>query len=343
MRELNQSENYDETGFDEDGEMDEADEDTSTHPTTIMGIPMTGFIIGVAVILIVIVLLVVVATRKNSGSSDDDIIYAQNPASNGVTQVFSNFEAVGYINSASPQFGDTIISLNGGVYGVLAEAGNTLLTDDMGKGLGYVTLTETATPDTSSSTSSSQSLIYTEEQVKELRKYGYTGDEIEFSSANSIQFDALIEEAQLLQDEAAKEALARMSDSASEEFQSMVSSTQYCMPYQEYHPAMLEEEGYLNYTGSYIVNADYEKIPTYGYQLRIKVKIANGTYVFMDMSPGRYGSLPDTGNIVVEVQYTKYGNLDHYQLYITDIIERDITTLTVNPEDSGVNLDDAIQ
>ena len=351
MREMSQGETYDESEFEEGADLDtEASEDTSTNITTIYGIPKHIFIIVVAAVLLVLIFIVVLALRKNS-KSDSDVVepnagdyYEVSTPSIETTDCFVGSEYVGYI-SGSAYYGANIYASAGNVYATLQQTGEVAVTDPFGTVLGYVSGTgvvDTAPTDTTPTTDMS-SLSLSEESMKLLRKYGYTGDEIKLAVEAGLSTDDLIAEAQLLHDELAKESLERMADHASEEFQSIINTTQYCMPYQEYFSTMWDQEGYINEQGSYVVNADYEKIPTYGYQLRVKVKIANGTYAFLDVLPQRYGSMPDSGNIVVQVNYMLFGQApDHVQFYITSIVERDITNLTVNPQDSGIDLNTII-
>lgn len=349
MREMEQNDYYDESEFEEGADLDtEAEEDTSTKINKLWGVPVSGFILGAVIVLILIIAVVVIGMKKNSGSSADIVQPDTSVTTVSRTECYANFTKVGYIDGAAT-VGATVYSVDGSVLGTLEASGATSIKDDWGAVLGYVT-SPNLEPDVATNTSPQSTVTNTvnssgfdEDTIKQLRKYGYTGDEIELAASSGVDPELLIQEAQLLYDEEAKAALERMSDSASEEFKGMVNTTQYCMPLQEFVPVDVMVQGYIREQHSYIVNADYEKIPTYGYQLRVKVKIANGTYAFMDIDPTRYASMPDSGNIVVEVFYTLYGpNAESVQFYITDLIEKDITTLTVNPEDSAVNLNDVI-
>ena len=343
MLEMQQSDTYEEdnaqVGPDESAE---ADEDTSTHISSIWGIPIPVLIMICAGVIVLIIAGVVITTRKPkesaakrlAASTEQPVTSApvqSTPAPSAKTEVFVDGQSYGYI-TGTPQPGAFVFAEDGSALAVLAESGDTVLMDASGNVVGYVAAS-------ASSATSSANTIDTAVAEK-LRMYGYTGDEIELAMKTNANIDDLIAQAQELQDIAAKEALARVSDSASDEYKEMVSSTMYCMPYQQFKSFAINDPNVHNATGSYIVNADYEKIPTYGYQLNIKVKIANGTYAFMPIQPQRYMSLPDSGNIVVKVEYAILGpSHEDTNFYITNITEVDITTLTVNPEDSGIDLE----
>lgn len=350
MREMEQNDVYDESEFEEGEDLDvEAEEDTSTKITSLWGIPVKGFILGGVIVLLIIIAIIVIAMKKNGSSGSSDVVLPNTAQTTARTQCYANFVNIGYTEGVA-NIGSTLYALDGSVIGTIESSGATTIKDDWGSVLGYVTSAslqpdaqDTVSTSENSTTSSDNSDSVDDETVLTLRKYGYTGDEIELAISAGANTDELIDAAKALQDVAAKEALERMSDTASEEFQLLVNTTQYCMPLQEFLPVDVMVPGFTRVDNTYLVNADYEKIPTYGYQLRVKVKIANGTYAFMDINPTRYAQMPDSGNIVVEVHYTLYGpDEDHIQFYITDLVERDITTLTVNPEDSAVNLDDVI-
>ena len=342
MREMNQGEVYREMDVDEDYDV-EASEDTSSSITKIYGIPKNIFILIAAAVIVLLIAVIVIALRKNiGGSSSDDVV---KPSSSTTQQTNSAIDSAVYVYSKcignTPdglRVGAVVYAEDGTVVGTIDSVGDHPVTDIFGELIGYmsgINATPPATPEPVK--------YYDNTTVELLRKYGYTGDEIDEASKSNADVDALVEAAKALQDEAAKEAIARMMDTASDEYRQLINTTQYCMPYQEYVSVPWTTEGYVNRDGSYIVNADFEKIPTYGYQLRIKVKIANGTYVFMDVAPERYYEMPDSGNIVVRVDYTVYGcEPDDVQLYITSVTEKDITTLTVNPEDSAIDINDAI-
>lgn len=344
MREMQQNDTYDESELPEDMDLEsEGEEDTSTNMTTIFGLPVKMVVLAGAAVLLFVIAIMVFMLR--SDNSKDDIVYPNSSVYVDTPATSANSSVECYVHNiyvGTTSDNSMIYDDSGNLYNVITSTGNTPVTDLFGNILGYV-YTETASSDSASNSSYSDSPAFDSQTIETLRKYGYTGDEIELAAETGMNAEEMIAKAQALQDEAAKEALKRMSDHASEEFQQIINSTQYCMPEQVYVAANWQDEGYVNETGSFIVNSDYEKIPNYGYQLRIKVKIANSTYVFMDVSPQRYMSMPDSGNIVVQVSYQLWGpSQEDLQFYVTEVTERDITNLTTNPQDSATNLSDII-
>lgn len=176
-----------------------------------------------------------------------------------------------------------------------------------------------------------------------LKSYGYTGDEIELAQSLGLSVEQLVSAAQAKRDEVTAESLERMSDHASKEFQLMYDYSQYSMPHYKYYPIDDYADTWVLKEGSFMVNSDYEKCPTYGYQLQLKVKVANNTYAYMPVTPQRWKELDDEGNMVVTVYYTLYGpTKKKAHLYITDIIEVDTTKHSVNASDSGSSLSDLV-
>ena len=187
-------------------------------------------------------------------------------------------------------------------------------------------------------------LNVTSEEDLSLRSYGYTGDEIELARQVGIPTETMIDAATKLREESIKADYERMSDSASDEFKTMKKFSIFGSKEIKYYPILAEDVDYVYTEGSFVVNADYDKCPTYGNQLTLRVKIANATYAFMVVSPGRWAKLPQSGNIVVEVSYQYYGPSDaKSNMYITSIREVETTSHTVSPEDNGVDIDDLIR
>lgn len=166
------------------------------------------------------------------------------------------------------------------------------------------------------------------EEIQKLRGLGYTGDEIDFAIQNGFDTQALIDAAQGLRDKEAEEALHRMSSSALEpEFKFILDATYMGQPghdFVSYKNASIGSYEYDNV--SITINADYEKCPVYGLQLQLKCKIADDQYVWYQIDPMRYAELPDSGNIVLRVDYVIYG--DYF--YVTDIVETNSTLNTID-------------
>lgn len=345
MQEMNQGEDYEEQGFGEEFDYeDEGTEDTHAGFDTFWGIPKKMFFIGVAVAVILLLGAVLIMTRGRSSSDEDDPSVLPDTTlttddtfvdtTNVTTQCYdASGNLIGSCDGLTDGF--SIYDENYNDIGYIDAAGSMQFYDSTGNLLGSYS------PAGNSGDSSSTDPISVSEDDKLLRKMGYTGDEIELAKSTGVSVDTLVEAAEALHDEAAKEALTRMSDSASEEFQHIVNNSIFCMPEVQFEAFDSNVDSSRKYTGSYIVNADYEKVPTYGNQLWIKVKIANGTFAFYLVTPERWETLPDTGNIVMQVSYTMYGT-NNINMYITDLNEIDTTKITVNPEDSGAELSDIL-
>lgn len=177
-----------------------------------------------------------------------------------------------------------------------------------------------------------------------LKSYGYTGDEIALAQSLGLSVEQLVSAAQVKRDAVTAESLERMSDHASKEFQLMYDYSQYSMPHYNYYPIDDYADTWVLKEGNFMVNSDYEKCPTYGHQLQLKVKVANNTYAYMNVTPQRWKELDDEGNMVVSVHYSLYGpTKKKSHLYITDIVEVDTTKHSVNASDSGSSLSDLVE
>lgn len=149
-----------------------------------------------------------------------------------------------------------------------------------------------------------------EDTIKELRKWGYTGDEIEQALKEDADTDAMIADAKKLRQEAAQEAMIE----ASPEYQNLLNST------------WLGGEEIQLSSGMNVVNnvsehkevVDYVKcLPARGCQLFIKVTLDDGHSAFMYVTPERWNKLANSGNMVVSVSTIDYGGA----LIVTNLSE----------------------
>ncbi len=360
---LKQGEEYEEDEVLEDYD-EEGSEDTEAKLTTIAGIPIKFLVIGGAVLLLLLIGVIVFSLH---GSGDDDIVMPeeqveapQDVAQTPVAQTQPTSTPIEQQPAQSVQQGtDTStqkviwMDSTGAIAGFTngsAEGIEVRLNDSPIGTLSYSTGTP-VTSDTgisafisgnSSTTASTETTESSDDILTKLRALGYTGDEIEAAKSSGADLNAMVKSAEKLRDEEAKEALVRMSDSASEEFQQIVNHSIFCLPEVKF-PETRNEPGRIVKENSFTVNADYEKLETLGHQLFVKLKIANSTYAFMAIEPKRWAAIPDTGNMVVRVNYTLFGMDNEYlQFYITSIEELDVSQITVNPEDSATNIEDII-
>lgn len=326
MEELNQGEEYDEYGLEENGvSEDESAEDTGIQ--TIYGIPKNYVFLGGAVVLVVMIFLVVVVVRMKAKPKEDKIVPGEAVTQETVPNIFAEQDAAvasgnldsgddygfDYSYAEETSYADGYRDSDGLIY--CAEY-DTWMDDDMWK--------EYLMSKVSS------------DEIKQLRLYGYTGDEIDFFIQNKFDTAQMVTDAKQLREEAAKEDLKRMSDFASPEFQYILDYTYLGQPENEFvsqKDLSLSESRFS--TGSYTVNADYVKCPPYGTQLYLKVRVAIGTYVWYVVTPQRYDQLPESGNIIVRVNYSEYGP----STFVTGVEEVDKGMVTIDSSASDATLD----
>lgn len=167
-----------------------------------------------------------------------------------------------------------------------------------------------------------------DDTTRKLRGLGYTADEIEFARNNGFDVQALIDAAEQLRDEEAKAALHRMSsDALSPEFQYLLKATYMGQPGHDFISYDGAEFGTYDYsTVSVTINADFEKCPVYGLQLQLKCRIADDQYVWYQIDPTRFAQLPNSGNIVLQIDYVIYGEY----FYVVGVRETNSTLSTVD-------------
>lgn len=344
MRTMNQGAEYEEDTVDTTQE-GEGDEDTSAGLDKIAGIPIKFLVIGGAVLIVLVLLVVVLGGIEG----DDDVIVMpeastdyqiQTPVVAAPEEFYWYTSQGGYLGISSEMIDGTVIRDGGIDMAIISSGGSESITTDTG-----ITVRANLLQQDSSSSpaigdyTSVSAGGYTAEQIETLKRLGYTGDEITAAARDSLDYEALVESAQALRDAEAADALIRMSDASSEEFQYLLYWGVFGFERREFTPRNNENISY-NQPGSYLVNADYEKVDTYGLQLFLRVKIASNTYVYMQVDPSRWEVLPNSGNIVVRVNYVRYGTEEANAVYITSVVEQDISAITVNPEDSTASFDE---
>ena len=155
-----------------------------------------------------------------------------------------------------------------------------------------------ASETTEAETQPAFSVTYTSAELKALRKWGYTASELEIASRDGLTPQELVDSARADREEAQKEALAAVSDTASDEYKKLLNQT-----WLGGEPLDVSQ-----FTADYVYNteerteiADYEKCDPHGEQCFIKVYLDNGDAAFMQVTPQRFNELPDTGNMVVVI------------------------------------------
>jgi len=157
----------------------------------------------------------------------------------------------------------------------------------------------------------------TDEDAEELRRYGYTGDEIELALQYNLDTEELIAHGKELYDAEAKEALARMSDTAGPEYKNLLNLTYLGQP--EILNPTGDRSQYSETKSTVKINADYVKCPTNGNQLWLKCHIATDAYIWYLCSPVRWLSLPEEGNIVLNVDFYMMNDV----AYVVNVHEAD--------------------
>lgn len=147
---------------------------------------------------------------------------------------------------------------------------------------------------------------YTDNERKELRANGYTGDEIEQFQIDEIPSDRKIEEAEADRKEVYDKEIKPYLDGASDEFNQLLEQTWLYGPDLTYDVSLVDSEWYRK---NMTLNLDYDKIPAKGIQCFVRLTLKERTeenepvYMFMMIDPIRYAELPESGNIVVYVEY----------------------------------------
>jgi hypothetical protein len=171
------------------------------------------------------------------------------------------------------------------------------------------------TEDTAAISSSDETAFeYTPEEIMKLREYGFTSEQIEQARNDYTYAEDLIAEAEEKIRLKQKELADKLSDPASPEYQKLLHQTYLGEPSVDF-PETGNETPDVPHTEREI--ADYEKLPTRGKQLFVKLTLQNGEHLFMALSPERWKVLPDIGNIVVDLTVAPYGGIN----YIVDVKE----------------------
>lgn len=140
--------------------------------------------------------------------------------------------------------------------------------------------------------------VFSDAEIQALRKWGYTADEIELAGSEGLSAMSMVETARAAREEAQKEALAAVSDTASPEYQQLLSQT--WLQGEDINLEGVNPTDVVS-TSTRTVNLDYEKVQPKGTQLYLKLYLENGEVAFMDVSPQRYVALNDSGNIVITI------------------------------------------
>lgn len=148
---------------------------------------------------------------------------------------------------------------------------------------------------------------FTDEDKKNLRASGYTGDEIEKFQSEGKTIDELTAEAKKEKEEYLQklyvELSTKVNNPASAEFKQLRSMT-----WLSGNVATVPPKDVSYQVESLKENVDYIRIPARGVQLFLRLTLNDGNYAFMEVSPERYAQLRDSGNIVIAYDCLIYPN-----------------------------------
>ena len=179
------------------------------------------------------------------------------------------------------------------------------------------------TEDSSSSTDmqdTSSTAEYSNTEDIELRKRGYTADEIEFSREHGISYEDMIAQADADIENQQRQVLASLSDEGSEAYQTLLNMTWLQGADLSITDATYDEFGNLSvYEETKTMNIDYTKVPAKGTQLFLKCNLQDYGVAFITVAPDRWLQLADSGNILVNVTFEHWNDV----IVVKDIYELD--------------------
>lgn len=153
---------------------------------------------------------------------------------------------------------------------------------------------------------------YTEEQKESLRAYGFTGTDIENLERDQFDPQEAIRRVKVLREEAEAETLTKFYAGRSKEFKRLENLTYFGNKPRKVPKGTVDSTYYEQ------LNVDYEKVPVYGSQCFIKLKLKDrGTNAFMFIEPDRWRQLKKKGNIVVGITYSYIKK----EAFITNLVE----------------------
>lgn len=153
-------------------------------------------------------------------------------------------------------------------------------------------------------------LIYTNEQIEQLRANGYTGTEIEQFSNDGKNYDLLIIQAENLRQQQYEKSYQEFLNTTSEAYQELYKNSWIGQNPIPNKIQSINSDSEL-YQGYYIktVNADYNKVPARGHQYYLRLYWKEyDCYLFMQVSQFTYQSIPESDNIVVSIEYALFND-----------------------------------
>lgn len=143
---------------------------------------------------------------------------------------------------------------------------------------------------------------YTEEELENLRRVGYTGTEIDNFALEEKPAQELIEAAEKAREEYLEETIEPYYKGRSEKFKKLEASTWVGLEEVEDGALPDSDEDFWNISKTNVtINTDYEKVEPRGHQLFIKIYINDekDDWVYYQCTMNEYHQLKDSGNIIV--------------------------------------------
>lgn len=160
-----------------------------------------------------------------------------------------------------------------------------------------------------------ETFTYTETELANLRRVGYTGTEIEAFQAEERPAQELIEEAEQARKEYLDETIKPYYDARSDEFKKVEQDTWLGLPStdEEQLPVTPEQLDSFN-TVNKTINTDFEKVTPRGNQLFLKIYLddEHTNWIYYQCSPAQWSMLKPYGNLVVDVKVLTYQSEEKY-------------------------------
>lgn len=296
MSQMQQGEEYEEEEYGFEGEEDAEyeDEEADLEIDTFFGVPKQYVYLGGAALLVLVIGVCVILTwKKGDVDTSTDSDYTEENEYLDTGEVDIGLEDI---------YGEEEISDDGYHYYEEDEYAEDAAISDI-----------------------------TTEETEELRRLGYTGDEIQLALDWGMNYDALVEHATELRNDEAKAALQRMSDTAGPEFKEIMNYTY--MGQADCNNPTGDRQDYEESRTSVKINSDYVKCPTKGNQLWLKCHIATDAYVWYQCSPVRWLTLPDEGNIVLNIEFWLLND----DAYVVSIKESDSSLDSIDASEHNID------
>lgn len=142
--------------------------------------------------------------------------------------------------------------------------------------------------------------FYTEEDRELLRKWGFSGEEIQSYEEQQVPANDLVEKTKKDQIEAQQEVLNALDNKKSKAYKKLIANT-----WLELDPVTgtfsSDPTDYAEFEA--VDNADYSKVPARGNQFWLRITLSDKTVIFMPVSPYEYASKEKSGNINIRYRY----------------------------------------